>query len=261
MANSHRTNSIRETVESGDVALGVLDSAYSPSLVELYGDLGMDFVWIDLEHGGPSPRDGEALEDLLRAAEGTGTELLVRVPASDQSMVRKALDVGVRNLFVSQVESSEDVEQVVSAARFRMGDEPGRRGMANPRASRWGQAEDYAATEDEEVMIGVTLENQQALDELDEILDVPELGFVFLGPLDLSVSLGHPGEPDHPDVQEAVETARSAAVDAGVPVGNLAFGMDDANEKAANGYQILNVGSTTGAVKAAAQGWLDDADV
>ncbi|SFR85010.1 2-dehydro-3-deoxyglucarate aldolase [Halomicrobium zhouii] len=261
MVNAHRTNGLRETVESGDVALGVLDSAYSPNLVELYGDLGMDFVWIDLEHGGPSPRDGDALENLLRAAEGTGTELLVRVPAASPSMVRKCLDVGVRNLFISQVEDVEDVERAISAAHFEVGDEPGRRGMANPRASRWGQAEDYAATEDEAVMVGVTIENQAAMDDLDAILDVPELGFVFLGPLDLSVALGHPGEADHPEVEEAVETARSKAVDAGVPVGNLAFGMDDANEKAQNGYQILNVGSTTGAVKAAAQGWLDDADV
>jgi 2-dehydro-3-deoxyglucarate aldolase len=261
MVNAHRTNGLRETVEAGDVALGVLDSTYSPNLVELYGDLGMDFVWIDLEHGGPSPRDGDALENLLRAAEGTDTELLVRVPASSPSMVRKCLDVGVRNLFISQVESAEAVERAVSAAHFEVGDEPGRRGMANPRASRWGQAEDYAATEDEEVMVGVTIENQAAVDDLDAILDVPELGFVFLGPLDLSVSLGHPGEADHPEVEEAVETARSKAVDAGVPVGNLAFGMDDANEKAEKGYQILNVGSTTGAVKAAAQGWLDDADV
>jgi len=70
MVNAHRTNGLRETVEAGDVALGVLDSTYSPNLVELYGDLGMDFVWIDLEHGGPSPRDGDALENLLRAAEG-----------------------------------------------------------------------------------------------------------------------------------------------------------------------------------------------
>ena len=261
MGKPQRTNNIRETIDGDDVALGVLDSTYSPSLVELYGDLGFDFVWIDLEHGGPSPRDGDALGNLLRAADATETELLVRIPKPDPSMVRKVLDAGVRTVFVSQVEGADDVERAVSAGRFRFDDGPGRRGLASPRAARWGTVDDYPATEDEEVVVGVTIENQQAVDDLDAILSVPELGFVFAGPLDLSVSLGHPGEVDHPDVQEAVETIRSKAVDAGVPVGNLGFGMDDVNEKAGNGYQILHVGSTTGAVTAAAKGWLDEADV
>jgi 2-dehydro-3-deoxyglucarate aldolase len=71
------------------------------------------------------------------------------------------------------------------------------------------------------------------------------------------VALGHPGDVDHPAVQEAVETVRSAAVDAGVPVGGLGFGMDDVVEKAANGYQILNLGSATGAIQQTVTGWLD----
>lgn len=103
----------------------------------------------------------------------------------------------------------------------------------------------------------MTIETAESLADLDAILDVPELGFVFIGPFDLSVALGHPGEIDHPDVQEAVERIRSAAVDAGVPVGGLGFGMDDVNEKAENGYQLINLGSTTGALKGVVDGWFD----
>ncbi|WP_226006413.1 HpcH/HpaI aldolase family protein [Natrinema salinisoli] len=260
MSQHPRGNALRETLEAGEVALGVLENTYSPTVVELYAALGADFVWIDLEHGGPSPRDAGRLEELLRAVDGTDTELLVRLPDTDPSLVRKALDAGVRNVFLPRVGSSEELRAAVRAGRFEYDGEPGRRGMASPRAGRWGLTDDYVGTEDDSVVVGVTVETQSALDELDEILAVPELGFVFIGPLDLSVSLGHPGEFDHPDVEEAVETIRSAAVEADVPVGGLGFGMDDVNEKAQNGYQLLNIGTTTGALRSSVTGWLEDYD-
>ncbi|GAA0549893.1 aldolase/citrate lyase family protein [Halorubrum ejinorense] len=254
------TNDLAATVEGGGVAFGVLDNAYSPTLVELYGELGADFVWIDLEHGGPSPRDAGRIEDLLRAAERTGVELLVRLPDTDPTLVRKALDLGVRNAFLPRVKTADEVREAVRSARFRYDDGPGDRGLASPRASRWGLADEYVATEDDETLVGATIETAESVEDIDEILAVPELGFVFIGPFDLSVALGHPGELDHPDVRDAVETVRSAAVEAGVPVGGLGFGMDDAGEKAANGYQIVNLGSTTGALEGAVTDWLDDVE-
>ncbi|WP_123621950.1 HpcH/HpaI aldolase/citrate lyase family protein [Halorubrum sp. CSM-61] len=257
MTASQPPNDLAATLDDGDVALGVLDNTYSPTLVEFYGELGVDFVWLDFEHGGPDPWDGGQIEDLLRAGERTGVELLVRLPDTDPTLVRKALDLGARNVFLPRVETAEEVREAVRSARFRYDGEPGDRGLASPRARRWGLAEDYVATEDRETLVGATVETEASLENLDDILAVPELGFVFVGPLDLSVSLGHPGEIDHPDVQEAVETTRSKAVDAGVPVAGLGFGMDDVNEKADNGYQMLNLGSTTGALKGAVTDWLD----
>lgn len=247
-------NSLRAVVEDGGVGLGVLDDLYSPEMVEIYSDLGFDFVWHDLEHGGPSPRDADAIGNLLRAAAGE-TELLIRIPTPDPATVRKTLDTGVRNLFVSHIETPEQVRQVVEAARFNYDGEPGKRGLANPRASRWGRADDYIATEDREIFIGITIEEPQTVDQIDEILRVPELGFVFLGPLDLSVAMGHPGEFNHPDVQEAVETVVSAARESDVVIGGLGFGEDDVAEKIDTGYQILHVGSTTGAVAQTLESW------
>jgi 2-dehydro-3-deoxyglucarate aldolase len=175
-------------------------------------------------------------------------------------MVRKALDAGVRSVFLPRVRSVREVRAAVEAGNFTYDGGPGQRGLGAPRARRWGLAEDYVETEDRETVVGVTVETATSVAKIDEILDVPDLGFVFIGPFDLSVSLGHPGEIDHPEVQEAVETVRSAAVDAGVPVGGLGFGMDDVNEKADDGYRILNLGSTTGALTTAVKGWLDEFD-
>ncbi|WP_115865742.1 HpcH/HpaI aldolase family protein [Halorussus litoreus] len=258
MGDAPRTNDLQRTLDDGGVALGVLDSAYSPTLVEFYAELGVDFVWIDLEHGGPSPWDGDRLDDLLRATNGTETELLVRLPEPDPGLVRKALDAGVRNAFVSRVETAEEAQKAIRASRFRYDGDAGGRGFANPRASRWGTTDDYASTEDEETLVGATIESETAVGNLEDILDVSELGFVFVGPLDLAVSLGHPGEPDHPDVQDAVEEIRTKSLDASVPVGGLGFGMDDVNEKADAGYQMLNLGSTTGALQQVVTSWVDD---
>lgn len=255
MVTAPRTNALRRSLEDGGVALGILENANDPTLVEFYGELGLEFVWIDLEHGGPSPWDGDRLADLLRAADVSGTELLVRVPEPDPGMIRKALDAGVRNLFVSRIETADDARQAVRAARFRYDGEPGRRGFASPRASRWGTTDDYVATEDEEVVVGVTIENPTAVGNIEEILAVPDLGFVFAGPLDLAVSTGHPGEPTHDDVEALIEEIREAALDADVPLGGLGFGMSDVNEKVDSGYQVLNLGSTTGALQGVVQTW------
>ncbi|MFC6940727.1 HpcH/HpaI aldolase/citrate lyase family protein [Salinirubellus sp. GCM10025818] len=257
MEASQPANDLAATLHDGDIALGILDNTYSPTLVELYGELDLDFVWIDLEHGGPDPWDAGQVEDLLRAAERTDVELLLRLPDTDPTLVRKALDLGVRNVFLPRVETADEVRDAVRSARFRYDDGPGDRGLASPRASRWGLADEYVATEDRETLVGVTIETEASIENLDDVLAVPELGFVFIGPLDLSVSLGHPGEIDHPTVQDAVETVRSKAVDAGVPVAGLGFGMDDVNEKAANGYGMLNLGSTTGALQQTVTGWFD----
>jgi 2-dehydro-3-deoxyglucarate aldolase len=254
-----RTNDLRRTVEDGDVAFGVIDGVYSPTMVELVGELGFDFVWVDLEHGGPSPWDGQRLEDMLRAADAVGTELLVRLPTNEPALVRKTLDAGVRNVFIPRIETAAEAREAIEAARFEYDGAPGQRGLASPRASRWGGAGDtYTETEDEEVMFGVTIETAAAVENIADIVSVPELGFVFIGPNDLSVSYGHPGEADHPEVQEAVESVRAAALANDVVVGGLSSGMDDVHEKVEDGYQLLNVGSTVGAVKKSLGGWFDE---
>ena len=251
------TNDIAAAFENNAVAVGVLDDAYSPRLIELYGELGLDFVWLDLEHGGPSPWDGDRLTTLLRAAERTDTEPLIRVPTPDPTVVRKVLDLGVRNVFLPRVTGPDEVRAAVRAGRFEYDDGPGDRGLAAPRASRYGLVDAYPETEDREVLVGVTIETVAAVEAIDEILAVPELGFVFLGPYDLSVAMGHPGAVDHPDVQAAIDQVRSAAQDAAVPIGGLSFGPDDRARKVEAGYRLLNVGSTTGALQAAATDWLD----
>lgn len=251
-------NGFRRAIENGDVVFGARASTFSPTVIEIFGELGIDFVWLDFEHMGPSPWDSTVFENLTRAAEVGGTELFVRLPSGDPALIRKVLDAGVRNIFVPRVDTAAEVRAAVEATRFVYGDEPGERGMASGRSRTWGNAEEYVATEDEEVCLGVMIEKTTAVDELDDILSVPELGFVFIGPSDLSVQMGHPSDTSHPDVVEQVAEIREACRSAEVPTGVIA--NDPASIEAAieDGHQIIRIGGDLASIQSTLQERLDD---
>lgn len=127
-----------------------------------------------------------------------------------------------------------------------------------PRASRWGPNDDYVTAADLETMVVVTVETPSAVKRIGEILNVPDLGFVFLGPLDLSVTFSHPAEPTHPDVDEALADVRDAALDRGVPVGGARLRNRCVAEKVDAGYRMANPGNTTSAIGATVEGWIDE---
>jgi len=251
-------NRFRRAIENGDVVFGARSSTFSPTVIEIYGELGIDFVWLDFEHMGPSPWDSAVFEELTRAAEVGGTELFVRLPSGDPSLVRKVLDAGVRNLFIPRVDDAEEVREAVKATRFVYDGEPGERGMASGRSRTWGLGpDDYIETEDREVCLGVMIEKTTAVDDLDEILSVPELGFVFIGPSDLSVQMGHPGEKTHPEVVAQIEEITEACHAADVPTGVIKTDPDAIGAAVDGGHQIIRVGGDLASVKSVLSERLD----
>lgn len=236
-------NRVREAIEADEAAVGARCMTRSPMFVEVYGDLGFDFAWVDFEHGGASPWDATVFETLVRAARGADTDLLVRLPSGDPHLVRKVLDTGVRTLLIPRVETAAEVRRAVEASRFRYDGGPGERGAASGLASGWGGADGYVEGEDGTVLVGVMIENRAAVENIEEILGVPDLGFAFVGPADLSTSYGHPLETDHPDVLDAIGRVRDACLDAGVPVGRIANDAAAASEAIDDGYRVLRVGS------------------
>lgn len=249
---------IRDALESGGVALGARTLTRSPAMIEALGRLGLDYVWIDLEHGGPSAGDATTIADYVRAAEAGGVEPLVRLPSGEGHVVRKVLDAGVRTVLIPRVETAAEVRAALKAARFVYDGEPGARGSASGRAADWGdKPPDYAGREDATTTVGVMIENRHAVADIDAILSVPELGFAFIGPGDLSVSLGHPLSTGHPHVVEAIDGVRAACLDAGVPVGRIADGVDDAIEAVESGYRVVRIGGDVAAARQVLGGRLD----
>lgn len=239
----NRTNTLRERVERDEPVFGASVATFSPAVVEAFGAIGLDFVWLDFEHSGPSPYDSTIFEDLSRAAEVADIELFVRLPSGEPSLIRKVLDAGVHNVLIPRVETAAEVRKAVAAARFSIDGKPGDRGIGVGRSSTWGDDfDDHAAREDAETFIGVMIENETAVENIEAILDVPELGFAFIGPADLSVSVGRPMQKDHPDVVALIDRAEAAIRESDVALAGIRNEPDAVADAIDDGYRILRVG-------------------
>ena len=245
-------NGLRRAIEAGETLLGAAATTYSPTVVEILGDVGLDYVWIDLEHGGPSPYDSTALEELTRAAEAGDVELLVRLPKPEPPVVRKVLDAGVRTILLPRIETAGELRAAVEAAYFAYGGDVGDRGVGVGRSGEWaGYVDSFVGGEDSEILVGTMIENQRAVDNVEEILSVPQLGFAFVGPADLSVSVsgGEPLSDTTAAVEDAIDRTLDACLDAGVPIGRIRNDPESAREAIDAGYQIVRIGGDAGAVR------------
>ncbi len=186
-------------------------------VIEALGHAGFDFVILDMEHG---PNTVETIQQLLRAAEVVGILPVVRVPAADAEMISKVLDVGAAGVQIPQIASAEDVEAARRAAKFAPS---GERGVC-----RFVRAAGYSSTEKNEyfkeaneALLVIQVEGQAASDNLEHILDVPGPDVVFIGPYDLSQSLGVPGQIEHPLVVEKMNQIVDTCLQRGIVVGNF----------------------------------------
>jgi 2-dehydro-3-deoxyglucarate aldolase len=245
-----RTNAVREGFEAGEPVFGAGASTFAPEMVETFGLLGFDFVWLDFEHDGPSPYDARLVNDLSRAAEAAGTELLVRVPTPEPALVRKVYDAGARNVLVPRVETAAEVRAAAEASRFVYDGAPGERGVGTARVSGWGgDREGYVEEEDANVTLGTMVENTTAIENLDEILAVPELDFVFVGPADLSSSLGHPDRLDEPVVREHVREIEERVAASDVALAGIVNEPDAVVDAVDRGYELVRCGADVSAVR------------
>jgi 2-dehydro-3-deoxyglucarate aldolase len=265
-----RENPLVGLGETDNVLLGAGVETGNETLIEIYGRLGLDWVWVDLEHKNRSPYDSQYVERLRRAADCGDTELVVRVPNGQPDLVRKVLDAGVRNICVPRVQTADEVRQAVRASRFEYDEGPGRRGLSQGRASGYGDAfqkssgDDFHERADSEVTVGVLIEDERAVANLDAILDVPGLGFVFPGPGDLGVSMGRTLEYDDEDVQANLRKVVEGCRDRDIPLLGMHTsnftGPEGTREAIERGYQILSLGNDFKAVRevfSERMGWVE----
>ena len=243
-------NPIRTALEGDEVVFGARVTTHDPMIIEVYGELGFDFVWIDFEHGGASPHETGALDGLARACDVADVAPLVRVPSADEAIVRKVLDAGLHTILVPRVESAAEAREAVGLARFTYDGAPGHRGHAGTRANTYGASfEVYAERADATTLVGVQIETADGMSNLEGILAVPDLGFIVIGSGDLAVSLGHPMKREHTVVEDAVEEIRSACLDAGVPVGTPVSTTAAAEDAVAAGYQLIRIGDELNSIR------------
>lgn len=201
-------------VRAGDPVQGLIVKMPAPAVVEMAAYAGFDLVLIDIEHG---VGDGNELEHHLRAADAAGIPALVRVGAPTAAEILRVLDAGATGIVVPHVADAAAAEQAVRHAHYPP---IGARGLAvSTRAGRQGAAgiREHLARADRTTLILVQVEDALAVPRIDAIVDVPRVDGVFLGPTDLSLSLGHPGDLDHPTVAAAIDRVTDAVLARGGP--------------------------------------------
>lgn len=207
--------SLKARIRAGETLYGAFIMIPSPSIVEMFGYAGFDFVILDREHG---PAGLETLEHELRAAEASGPHALVRIPSRMAWEVLSVLDAGATGLVVPHVKTAEEARAIVQAAHYPP---LGKRGIATTaRAGRHGlvSLKDHLQRAAENTIVMVQIEDAEALPHVQEILSTPGVDAVFIGPADLAMSLGHPGEFSHPEVASAINRIIEAAKNAKGPV-------------------------------------------
>ncbi|MEF8889936.1 MAG: aldolase/citrate lyase family protein [Haloferacaceae archaeon] len=257
-------NGLRRALERNETVLGASSATFSPTVIETFGDIGLDYVWLDFEHAGPSPYDSTALEDLTRAAEAADIELLIRLPSPDPPLVRKVLDAGVRTILLPRIETAAQLRPAIEAAYFAYDGDVGDRGVGVGRSGRWaGYVDSFVGGEDDEILVGTMIENERAVENIQDILAVPHLGFAFVGPADLAMSMsgGDPLAENDEAVESAIDRTLEACLAADTPVGRIRNSVDEARAAADAGYQILRIGGDVGSVRATIGNRLEELDV
>jgi 2-keto-3-deoxy-L-rhamnonate aldolase RhmA len=200
---------LAERIRRGDALAGLLVKMPAAAVVEMAAHVGFDFVVIDTEHGA---RDSHLLEAHVRAADAAGIPALLRVPRGNGHEMLFALDAGVVGLVVPRVVSPSDVDAIVRAAFYPP---VGNRGLAlSTRAGHHGLRDvgTHVETALRDTVVVVQIEDAEALPNAASIAAHPRVDAIFIGPNDLSSSMGWPGECDHPAVRAAVEEVAAAAL-------------------------------------------------
>lgn len=213
-----RRNTMKAKLQAGQPAIGISMTFPSSHLVEMLGYCGFDWVLLDCEHG---PMTAETVETMVMASELAGIIPIVRPPAATSDELPRLLDRGAMGVQMPHVSTAEDARRAVEQVKYAP---LGRRGLgaAALRSATYELSvsrNDYVDWVNQETLVCVQIEDVEALRNLESILTVEGVDVFFLGPTDLSQSLGHLREPSHPDVRRAIDNAFATIIAAGKTAG------------------------------------------
>jgi len=229
-------NAVKHKLAAGEIVKGCFVRHHAPQLAEWLTLSGWDFVMFDAEHGTLSPAQ---VEDLSRAVEVRGGTPFVRATTNSAPIILRFLDAGPVGIHVPWVNSAAEAEAVVRAVKYVP---EGTRGLAGTRASDFGISESlgsYIERANRETLVVIHIETADAVARVDEIAAVPGVDVLFIGPTDLSHSLGVAGQLDHPDVVEAMDRIADRTLAAGKWLGILAATTARAEQWAEKGATYL----------------------
>jgi 2-dehydro-3-deoxyglucarate aldolase len=230
-------NRFRAALLARQRLIGCWASLASPISTEVLGHAGFDWLLIDAEH---APNDLGSIMLQLMALKDSPSAALVRPQWVEPVLLKRLLDLGVYNFLMPFVESAEQAAEAVAATRYPP---QGIRGIAiAQRSNQYGYVPDYFERINDNISVLVQIESRPALDAVEQIARVDGVDALFIGPSDLSASLGHFGKPNHPEVQAAMAHVLGVARDAGKPVGILSGNDADCRRYLDMGMTVVAVG-------------------
>lgn len=255
------TNSFKQALAKGEAQIGLWLGLADAYTAEILAGTGYDWLLVDGEH---APNDLRSILHQLQAIASASSALppgaraphaIARVPVGDTALIKQYLDIGAQTLLVPMVDTPEQAQQLVRATRYAP---EGVRGMGSAlaRSSRWQAYPRYVHEANQQVCLLVQAETVEAMANLDAIAATPGVDGVFIGPADLSASMGHPGNPGHPDVQAAIHDGITRILRAGKAPGILATNEAQARQWLAAGALFVAVGVDTMLLASAAQNLL-----
>ena len=231
-----RKNLTKQKIQAGETVYGVFINMYCPPIVEMVGLTGFDFVIIDAEHG---PMGIENCENMVRAADSVNITPITRIAVNTQQNILRYLDIGAAGVQMPMINCKADAEAVVRAVKYPP---EGRRGLAGVRAADYGltgSLGDYVKEANRETLVAVHVETIEATKNLKQTLTVPGIDVVFIGPTDLSSSMGYPGQSDHPEVRKTIDGLVKEIRAAGKVAGTTAFDPASLRKRREEGFQYI----------------------
>jgi 4-hydroxy-2-oxoheptanedioate aldolase len=233
-----RGNPFKAALAKQQAQIGLWLSMADAYTAEVSATAGFDWLLIDGEH---APNDVRSTLAALQAVAPYRAQPVVRAVRGEVSLIKQLLDIGVQNLLVPMVDTPDQARLIVSATRYPPG---GIRGVGSAvgRASRWSARSDYLNVSDDEICLLVQAESVTALRNLESICAVDGVDGVFVGPADLAASMGHRGNPGHPEVQATIEQAMRTIIASGKAAGTLTSDPELARRYLALGCTFVATG-------------------
>ncbi|PRQ16672.1 putative 2-keto-3-deoxy-L-rhamnonate aldolase [Rosa chinensis] len=250
---SSSPQTLKSRLHNGDTLYGLFLLSFSPTLAEIAGLSGYDFVVVDMEHG---PGGISEALSCLRALAATQTPAILRLPESSPTWAKKALDLGPQGIMFPMIDSSKEAEKAVSYCRFPPA---GVRGSAHTvvRASSYGIDEGYLSNYEDQLLIMCQVETEEGVKRAEEIAAVASVDCVQMGPLDLSASLGYLWDPGNKKVRNALKVAEKAVLGTDPLVGGaylagFAMPHDGPQDLRTRGYHMVSGSVDVGLFRSAA---------
>ena len=232
-----RENRAKLKLQAGQPAYGVLSTSADPQFAELFGLAGFDYYMLDAEHG---LMDAAQVVDVIRACELVQMTPMVRIGSKDPKIVLQYLDAGMMGIMIPGLETGAEIRMLIDAVKYPP---LGKRGMGITRASGYvvvgNEAVDYIDFSNEQTMVIPQFEDAALLERFEEIISQPGVDAVVIGPRDLSLNMGFPDGPNHPEVQEMIDRVVAICKKTGVAAGITAGSRADSAKQVARGATLI----------------------